>query len=324
MKKRYLLLGIVILLFFFNYQRNYSQTDSSQNNNSEIQAKARLDTNAALIGDHVGLTLEFHSPKKINVVFPVISDSIGSLEIISKSKIDTLNNNGFTLKQKIVLSGFDSAKYTIPPIIFMYEKAGFSSLYPIQTDSLSIVFNGMAVDTSKEIKDIKAPLKEPFTFWDYFPYIIIPILIIGLVILGLFLWKKYKKKPEPKLKYDPKIPAHIWALQELKKLDEQKFWQKGQIKLYHSLITDILRIYMERQYNFNAMEMITDEILSIMNKISVPINLIENIKKILTLADLVKFAKFEPLPDENTLSMTLAVEFIEATKPSEIVKEAKN
>jgi hypothetical protein len=95
-------------------------------------------------------------------------------------------------------------------------------------------------------------------------------------------------------------------------------WQKGEVKKYHSAITDILRNYLERRFYFNAMEQTTDEILFSLNNYEVAQGSEIVLMQILATADLVKFAKFQPLPDENSLSMKNAFQFIEMTKPAPV------
>ena len=46
----------------------------------------------------------------------------------------------------------------------------------------------------------------------------------------------------------------------------------------------------------------------------------ENLRQILQLADFVKFAKMNPLPDENDLSMMNAYLFVNQTKEEEMVE----
>lgn len=110
------------------------------------------------------------------------------------------------------------------------------------------------------------------------------------------------------------------ATGQLKKLEQEKLWQKGEVKKYHSEISDIIRIYLERQFNFPAMEQTTDEILFSVNKYEEIRGWDYLLKQILTTADLVKFAKYQPLPDENSLSLKNAFEFVEKTKPQPVAE----
>ena len=66
------------------------------------------------------------------------------------------------------------------------------------------------------------------------------------------------------------------------------------------------------------MEMTSGEILDIIRKQEEATSVYENLKQIMQLADFVKFAKMNPLPDENDLSMMNAYLFINQTKQVEV------
>ena len=118
------------------------------------------------------------------------------------------------------------------------------------------------------------------------------------------------------------IPANIEALRRLDKIKEEKIWQKGRVKEYHTELTDVLRTYIERVFNIPSMEMTSDEILrgSQFLKVDKPAAY-EGLKQILRLADLVKFAKWNPETVENELSLMNAYLFVNQTTVEEIKSE---
>jgi hypothetical protein len=103
-------------------------------------------------------------------------------------------------------------------------------------------------------------------------------------------------------------------LEELNKLREEKLWQQGNVKLYFTQLTDIIRMYIERRYSINAMEFTTDEILSSACITSLDAGIVNKLRFTLTTADMVKFAKGQPLASENELSMSNSYDFINETK----------
>ncbi|MBM2813600.1 MAG: hypothetical protein HW421_362 [Ignavibacteria bacterium] len=298
---------IIILFLFFFSNKVYTQN---------ISARATIDTNNVLIGDQLLLKLELKAPRDIRVVWPVVPDSIGKIIFIAATPIDTSDTNGIRLyRQRFVITSFDSGSYSIPPFTFMYERKGLPDMYPANTDPIFIKFATVPVDTTKPFKDIKPPAEEPNTWLDYWEYI---ALALGLVIIGdaIYFYLFYKKrKKHDELGYDPRIPPHIAAMEALKKLDNEKLWQNNMIKEFHVRLTEILRLYIERQIQFPALEMVTDEIIDGLRKAMLPPDLMNLARKILELADLVKFAKHEPLPDENSSSMAAAYQFINKTIP---------
>ncbi len=279
-----------------------------------ISARIAADTNEVLIGDRIMLELTVRADSSLNIFWPPIPDTINTIEILSRTRIDTAIQGEFrTLTQRFSVTCFDSGSYEIPSFVVMYEKPGFETLYPAETNPLFLTFHTVRVDTAEAIKDIKGPMREPFSILDYLWEIIIAILLLGVIITGIYFWINRKPEEIIALDYDPTIPAHLLALESLNKLDNEKLWQKGQVKKYHSILTNIIRLYIERSFEVQALEMTSNEIISGIKITEIPIELINKLERMLSVADQVKFAKVTPLPDENSESMNLAVEFVNTT-----------
>ena len=271
-----------------------------------------LDTNTILIGEQIKLKIiceEIDSP----INFPSFNDTIvEGVEIISRSSIDTIlksSNNGkktLSLSQEYIITAWDSGAYYIPSFKLNEE---------IQTNPLLLNVLSVAIDQNSDLKDIKQPLDPKYDLSDFLPWIITLLLIVLIIyLLRKILKRKKEKITKPKTKKI--IPPHIIAMDELNNIEKQELWQSGMIKKYHSEISETLRKYIENRFNFIALEMTTDEILSgIKNNIST--NNSQELRTVLQRADLAKFAKSKPNEDENKKSMLLAKEFVDQTKNSE-------
>jgi hypothetical protein len=239
------------------------------------------------------------------------------IEIVKQSQIDTVysqDKSKFTLNQTIIITSFDSGYYKIPAFAFQFKRINFDALITLFSDSLFLTVNNVAVDTTLSIKDIKLPLEAPITLKELLPYIGLGLGIIIFIILIIFFIRRYtRKKGSILLPPKPKIPPHKKALQDLELLRLKKLWQNDKIKDYHSELTEILRAYFEQQFNILALEMTSDEILEAFISIRNDDDLLSKLKQILTLADLVKFAKQLPLPDQHDLSLNNAIYIVKAT-----------
>ena len=88
------------------------------------------------------------------------------------------------------------------------------------------------------------------------------------------------------------------------------------MKEYHTELTDILRNYLEETYHIQSTEMTTDQTLdSFQSSLAYSEDNYAKLRQILQTADMVKFAKSEPLPYQHDLSMTQAVDFVKSTAP---------
>ena len=290
----------------------------------DVRVAAQIDTNKILIGEQIQLDLsaDFRVDQgAINITWPSFKDTITELiEIVAQGKIDTIipdkdDPYHFRLEQKFILSIFDSGFHVLPPFQF---KINNDSNALFETEAFLIEVQTVAVDTTQAIKDIKAPYGAAFDIKEYMDYIYIGLgILITLLLLSYFIYRWYQKRKgqhqEEKIIIPPK-KAHEKALEALHELKNKKLWQGGKIKLYYSELSDIIRSYIEDRYLVYALEHTTDEILQSFQHIECPQSSKIKLKQLLRLADLVKFAKENPLPNENELSIQLAVDFVEQTK----------
>ncbi len=285
------------------------------------QPFATIDTSVLTIGDQTKMHLSINVPLFTKVRFPDLKDTIiGKIEIVEKSKIDTLlseDKNSYTLSQHYTITSFDSGYYPIPPIKFFVNNDS------VFTEAFLLQVNNVPVDTTQAIKDIKSPLDLPLTFREIAPYLG-GALVLAAIIYGIYYyWKKRRKLPTAVVEEKKiVIPAHIIAIQELQALQAEKLWQQGMVKEYHIRVTDIIRAYIEKRFDVFALEQTTDEITRGMRTVPIDEQLKSKLKQLLILSDLVKFAKEQPLPAENESSIVIAFEFVNSTIP--IVREDEN
>jgi len=295
----------------------FSACFSFKSNAQTIQAQAGLDKVSMPIGDQTVLHFSARFPAKTEVIFPQLADSIaGKIQIVKSGKPDTTfdqnNKNIEIISRNYTITSFDTGTYVIPAYTFRSKKDS------VKTNQLTLQILSVAVDTTKGIYDIKQPFAVSYTFidWlkDHWLWIVIPLAVI---LIGGYLFYYFRKKPKtevPVKKIIPSKPAHDIALSKLYELRDKKLWQQDEVKAYYSELSDVLREYLEKRYHINAPEQTTDEIFVALRHISLSADNRKNLKQILTLADLVKFAKEKPLPNENEQSIENAIGFIMQTK----------
>lgn len=292
------------------------------------ELKINADTNNVSIGDPVNIKLELKTENIKNYDWPTLDLMDTGLDIINEYDSDTLKeDNILTISKSYVVTAFDSGSYTIPGMSIYTIGEDSDTLSKITSDSLNLRFDRVKVDTTEAFKDIKSIIDVP-VYENLFFWIIIGIAVIISIILLVYYYKKRDTSEKKSIEedYDPSIPPYVLAIESLKSLREDKLWQKGEVKDYYTRLTDILRLYIKRVYDIKALEMTSDQLIASLKKeTDLSAQLIENISLILSGADMSKFAKAAPLPDENTKAMDLAIDFVETTKPdSEENKEGDN
>lgn len=272
-------------------------------NIASAQVIANLDTNNIIIGDQITFTLKGEIDK--DSAWPVFTDSIGNLELLSVSVIDsTPSEHGWSLKQDFILTQWDSGFYHIPSIRIGNKK----------TEAFVVTVNTITLEEDSEAKDIKGPIDVPITFSEILPYLLAAV-IIGLLV---YLLLRYLKREKPIEIITPKLevilPPFEVALTQLEKLKIKKKWQGGDIKGYYSDLSEIVRTYIEDGLHTPAMEMLTDDIIYRLKARKIQT---EQLNVLLSTADMAKFAKAQPTSAENESVMKFAFEFIHQTKQQE-------
>jgi len=313
------LLLLFLLLVSFVHSNLWAQ---------KITVNARLDSTVMWIGNQTHLTFEISQQPKQKVGMPVFSDSIiGGLELVEPVKIDTLKSpDGHILvKQHYLVTAFKDSLLFIPPFPFVLNGD------TVWSKSLSLkVVQPFKIDTaSNAIADIKPVFQPKFNWFNLLFIVLLVLAIHGIIILLLFIYRKYLKKSPVLDSKEMKLllPPHVVALSELERLKQEKPWQQGRSKEYHTELTDIIREYIERVFSVNSMEMTSEEILDhLRNLKSEQKTAYSGLNQILKLADLVKFAKWNPTPDEHELSLSNAYLFVNQTKVDETkpLEEIKN
>lgn len=267
------------------------------------QAIAKLSADTIALGDQTTLSIQRA------LTYP-------STEQLSQNGIVALSQN------------YDSTQHTLYTTLTSFEP-GTHYVRLSEDDSLMLTVLDVDVDTTTaEIRDIAPIEKVPYTFWEIFRWILLGLGILALAFGGWWFWKKWKSgKVSEWLSNEPvdtRTPEER-ALDNLEALRQKQLWQSGRVKEYHTELTDTVRTFIEEATGIRATDMTSDETIEEMEngKWTVDNSLLRDI---FTTADLVKFAKSEPLPHEHDRSMSEATEFVkslwEQVKPKEEVPNA--
>ena len=312
MKRAYLLVTLLSLFLIAEGQ--------------EIKVTSLPDTSTILIGDQTGFTVSAIIPAGVIATLSSATDTLaGRILIIGRPATDTvvLPGGDLTVTDRYLITAFDSGSYEIPP--FYAEVISGDSLKRYFSDYSFLNVGRPSVtpaDTTDVIFDIVPPRGAPVTFREILPWLIIAVVsAILLWLLARFLPRHPLKrfvKPQP-----PREPAHVIALRELSLLREEELWQKGEIKDYYSRLSDILRRYIDNRYGIMSPELTTDETVRMLQKAAVlKHNELALVKDLLSMSDMVKFAKYLPGSEMHETALTDALKFVEITREPDLTAEA--
>ena len=275
----------------------------------EVRLTAKTEADTFRLGSWINVQVEGKFNTTVDTIAPVVKDSIGLLEVIK------VERNSTEPKWLFRLTTIDSGKVFLPPIEFDYKVKGDTATHKAYTNTLLLNMTGATIDPKGDIKDIKSPMSAPWLFEDFLPYLI-ALIIISVLAGGIYYyWRKKKKKRDLLADIKVIIPPHREALTALRVLEEKKLWQQGLIKQYYSEVTEIIRHFFERRWDIIALEMTTDEILMQMKHIPDALKVWKEIDSFFITADLVKFAKYQPSPDDHENEMRSACEIVRMMVP---------
>jgi hypothetical protein len=292
------------LVFLFVLQSNIAQS----------QLSATIDTTQIKIGEQLNFALRVETDTTATVIFPE-GQAFSPLEVIDTTLVDTTRlKNRHQLIKTYGLTSFDSGYYFIP------RQRVLINNNPFYTDSLVVRVNDLVVDTLKQkMYDIKPIIAVNKSGGDGLKYLLFGL--IGLfVIAALLYFLVFKQKPPTEEEKEALLPPFERALLNLKKLENSQYLIKSEQKKYYSELTDIVRNYIEEDVHISAMESTTDELIAKLEALSdnhtleLEKDTINNFKRVLQTADLVKFAKSKPDNSQAIKDTVLIEQIVKKTK----------
>lgn len=282
-----------------------------------IYANGSIDKDSIFAGQTFNYKLDVRMPSDYIIDWSNLKDTLSkSIEVTKRSDISKTpinNSNDVIMSQLITMTTFDTGYVEIPKIGLKYSKSvNDTTSYTCYTNYMDIYVQAVSIDTTVAYRPIKTPIKQNITFEETIPYAGGAIILAGLILLAIYLIKKFRKRErieEEEVK--PQIPAIVTARERLSQLKESNLWQSGNSKEYYTDLTDIAREYLEGQFNIDAVEMTSDEILSEVRKLQFGNSVFAKLQDTLTTADLVKFAKANPSPSQNEAAFNDINSFVE-------------
>ncbi len=275
-----------IVLLLLQCGMGFSQTTSS--------VSSEIDTTSIKIGEQIRFKIKVEADSTAQIVFPE-GQTFSPMEMVEAISTDTVRKlDRVTLQKIYALTQFDSGTYTIPRQQVVINGQNFF------TDSIKVAVATVPVDTlTQKMYDIKPFLeveKSNYDLWKKALWILLGLVILG----GLAYWFLIRKKPLSEEEKVALLPPYDRALLELKKLENSKYIIQDEYKQYYSELTDIVRSYLEEDVHVSALESTTDqlieklELLKDAGELKLDDDTIDQFKKVLQTADLVKFAKSKP------------------------------
>lgn len=285
--------------------------------NAQVVFEARVDSMVLLIGQQRELTLDVTCGASQKLQMPdyrpqqPLAEDVEIVELLGTDTTFIDDGKRMQVLQRYSITAWDSTIVLLPPFEVKVDGK------PYQSKQLALKVFTIDVDTTHvdqffPPKDIQ---RNPFSWDDWKPVFWFVGLNQLLVLVLLWLYSHWRQnKPLIQIiRRKRKLPAHQVAMNEIERIKSERKWAEEDSKEYYTQLTDTLRNYIRERYGFNAMEMTSSEIIERLMQEQDETALAE-LRQLFQTADLVKFAKYTTMINENDANLVCAIDFINQTK----------
>lgn len=283
---------------------------------AQVPVEAEIDSVQIFVGQQAHVTLTAHAKDQTKIEFPQFKPTqfiTPGVEVLASQELEKKDqDNGFVARSVVyTLTSFDDTLYYLPPMTVKIDGK------PYQSKSLALKVLTIEVDTTniEQFFGPKDVQNNPFQWSDWSLTFWLSVVLLVLLALCYYLYLRFKdNKPIiSRIRIVKRLLPHQKALKEIEQIKADKMVASENSKEYYTKLTDTLRKYIEERYGFCAMEMTSSEIIEKLTATQDESALSE-LRHLFLTADLVKFAKYSTLINENDQNLVNAIEFINQTK----------
>lgn len=193
-----------------------------------------------------------------------------------------------------LLKPFETGSVTLPDVVVTWKSAS--------GDPLIGRVQGPAVRVESKVQNPLAaqlsPLREPMKVdadwtWVYEALAIVAVATIA-ALLAYRWWKRRGKSAAPP---EPELPPGLWALHEIDRRSRLPVCASGPAKPIFTLVSEVVRLYLERRYGISAIDMTTKECMLALQQRAPGDDVIRWVQSFLDECDMIKFTRIEPSSD---------------------------
>ncbi|MBQ3745604.1 MAG: BatD family protein [Prevotella sp.] len=283
---------------------------------AQVSVEAVIDSIQIFVGQQVHVTLTATAKENAKVEFPQFKPMeyiTPGVEVLDRQELEQqAQDNGFVSRSMVyTMTSFDDTLYYIPPMTVKIDGK------PYKSKSLALKVLTIEVDTlhAEQFFGPKDVQDNPFLWsdWEWPFWLSVLMLVLLAVAYYLYLRLRDNKPIISHIRIVKRLLPHQKAMKEIEQIKANKMVSSENSKEYYTKLTDTLRKYIEERYGFNAMEMTSSEIIEKLMA-SQDQKALDELRQLFTTADLVKFAKYSTLINENDANLVNAIDFINQTK----------
>ncbi len=300
---------ILILLLLIIFQAPAISSD-------EIEITASVDKQTAYIGDLISYTITITYDSMIILTPPAVGSNLGQFDVKDYEAGEEVTIDGGQRRQVLWFSmrTFTTGEYIIPPLPIEYTTAD-STVKVISSDAIKInILSVLAEGTEFDTLQLIGLREQASLAGDNTMMILIIIgsVIAAGIIIFIIWWVKYRKTEEEEF-VDPR-PSWEIAFTDLALLKNKNLLEKGELKKFYFELTEIIRRYAGKKFEFDAIDLTTAEINDHLIEKSVESWFCDELTNYLEDADLVKFAKYIPSEEQPETDWQKGYELVDKSR----------
>ncbi|HEY6194440.1 MAG TPA: DUF4381 family protein, partial [Candidatus Eisenbacteria bacterium] len=259
------------------------------------------------VGDPFEVTLVVNSPSRSLVTGPE-ADSAGAFVVAAERRTTRIRPDHDEATYRLRVAGFKPGRQRLPRFVFLVTSGARTDT--LRSDTAAVTIASVLPPKMKDIHDL-APAE---TFPNLLLWIVPPALVLlaALAWLARRLYRRFRKIQE--LAAAP-LPPWEEALAALEAAPWREWLESGQVKRYSYALSQILKRYIERRFEFHAVEQTTTELLASMRAHRIPMR--DEVARFFARLDLAKYADSVPPSGEAEAAVAQVREFVLKTKPQE-------
>lgn len=276
-----------------------------------IRVRTSVSADSVAVGQRFRVRHVFDYPDSLRMLDLSGMDP-GACRVLSLTWKDDSSGEGRKIKTAdLVLMTLDLEQARFPELAVDFETPSRDTLR-VFAEEIVVPVRHVAT-AGAEPKPLKAQWEAPRSYLKW-------ILLGALAVLAaaILFWLRRRRARVLETPGIPRLPADYVALSDLTRIEKLDLLANGEFKRYYTLITEVIRKYIQERFDVDAMDRTTGELLDELEQCG---KRIEHLDGLLSDADLVKFAKHKPGVEVATTALNLARRIVVNTTPKAVVVE---
>lgn len=310
-------LMLAILMMLVSAREVTAQNLSANNQRTSARVDVTVSKSKLQVAEPFAVDVTVVAPKGTQVTWPPIGTRLGEFEIVDHrdiADVPTVEGDGRRIwKRQLMLESIVTGDLTVPAMEIGTRTDGRAEV--IRSEAVlvhvaSVLENRGDPTKFRDIRsvvDLPEPRPRDSSSWLWWVGGGAGLLALGGLAIAMLARRKSWLTPA------------AWATQQLTALRDSELVRRGDTEAATSQLSEILRDYLQMQFEIAAPRQTTSELLdTITHRALLSPDQVKRFKALFEATDLAKFAGLQLPPSELNLEIDRACELIEATA-SEIV-----